>query len=271
MAAELRELRQVGAAHADVRRALLTGRGAETGTLLISGLWAHRAVLDSHVAVDAFFCTPELLYSDEGRELARMMLARAPVAHRVSARTMARLSDRRREADAMASVIRLPQWNADRVQLPADALVVVADGLESPGNLGTVIRTMDASGADLLIMTGVRTRVTGHAVFKGSRGRNLTVPHVVIESPAEAVEWLAGRSIMIRVADAGGGRSYTAADWSGATAIVLGNEHSGPSAVWGGFERVQIPMLGRADSLNVAVSAGVLLYQARAQRDGWGG
>jgi len=269
MAAELRELRQVGAAHPDVRSALLTGRSGEPGHLLISGLWAHSAALDAGVGVDAFFCTPELLYSDEGRALARAMAARARVAYQVSTRTMARLSDRHREGDSMASVLRLPQWDAERVRLPPQPLVVVADGLESPGNLGTIIRTMDACGADLLIMTGVRTRASGPAVFKGSRGRSLTVPHVVIGSPADAARWLVDRSIMIRVADADGSRSYAAADWSGPTAIVLGNEHSGPSVVWRGFDRVRIPMLGRADSLNVAVSAGVLLYHARAVRDGW--
>jgi TrmH family RNA methyltransferase len=118
-------------------------------------------------------------------------------------------------------------------------------------------------------MTGVRTRADGPAVFKGSRGRSLTVPHVVIDSPADAARWLVDRSIKIRVADADGSRSYPAADWSGPTAIVLGNEHSGPSAVWRRYDRVRIPMLGRADSLNVAVSAGVLLYHARAVRDGW--
>lgn len=269
MPAELRELRQVGAAHPDVRRALLVGRGAEAGQLLISGLWAHRVVLDAGVTVDSFFCTPELLYSDEGRELARVVADRAGVAYQVSEKTIGRLSDGHRSVDGIASVIKLPQWRADEIVLPADPLVVVADGLSSTGNLGTVIRTMDACGADLLIMTGVRVRATSAGVFKGSRGRTLTVPQITIESPDDAAEWLAARSIAIKVADADGSQPYPAADWSGPTAIVIGNEHSGPSSAWQGFDHVRIPMLGRADSLNVAVSAAVLLYHARAQRDGW--
>lgn len=269
MSADLRELRQVGAAHPDVRDALLTGRRADSGRLLISGIWAHRAVLDADVGVDAFFCTPELLYSPESRELAGILARRAQVAHQVSAKTIGRLSDGHRSVDGMASVIRLPQWHPDRVVLPTDPLVVVADGLQSPGNLGTLIRTMDACAADLLIVTGVRTRATTSSVFKGSRGRTLTVPQIGIESPSAAAEWLAARSIKIMVADAEGSRAYPAADWSGPVALVLGNEHSGPSPTWRGFERVAIPMLGRADSLNVAVSAGVLLYYARAQRNGW--
>ena len=269
MPAGLRGLRQVSAAHPDVRHALLVGRDAESGHLLISGLWAHRAALDAGVEIDAFFCTPELLYSDDGRELARTAAGRAGVAYQVSEKTIGRLSDGHRSVDGMASVIRMPLWRADRIELPADPLIVVADGLSSPGNLGTVIRTMDACGADLLIMTGVRARATTASVFKGSRGRTLTVPQIAIESPNEAAEWLAARSIMIKVADADGSKAYTAAEWSGPTAIVIGNEHAGPSAAWRRFEQVRIPMLGHADSLNVAVSAAVLLYHARAQRDGW--
>lgn len=237
--------------------------------LLVSGIWAHRAVLDAGVAVEAFFCAPDLLYSDEAHRLSAAVLERAEIAYQVSEKTIGRLSDRHRSVDGMASIIRLPQWLPEQIQLPDEPLVVVADGLQSPGNLGTVIRTMDACAADLLIMTGVRTHAATATVFKGSRGRTLTVPQIVIESPALAVDWLRARSVAIRVADADGGLAYTAADWSGPTAIVLGNEHSGPSDAWHGFDRVQIPMLGRADSLNVAVSAGVLLYHVRAHRNGW--
>lgn len=269
MPAELRGPRQVSAAHPDVRHALLVGRGADTGRLLISGLWAHRAALDAGVAIDACFCTPELLYSEDGRELARTVAGRAGAAYQVSAKTIGRLSDGHRSVDGIASVIKLPQWHPDRIDLPIDALIVVADGLSSPGNLGTVIRTMDACGADLLIMTGVRARASSASVFKPSRGRTLTVPQIVIDAPCDAAEWLATRSIMIKVADADDGQPYTTADWSGPTAIVIGNEHAGPSAAWDGSDRVRIPMLGRADSLNVAVSAGVLLYHVRACRDGW--
>ena len=269
MSEDLRGLRQVGAAHPDVRHALLIGRGAESGQLLISGLWAHRAALDAAVGIDAFFCTPELLYSDQGQDVARAVADRAQAAYRVSEKTIGRLSDSHRSVDGIASVIRMPQWRPDSVRLPADPLVVVADGLSSPGNLGTVIRTMDACGADLLIMTGIRARATTASVFKGSRGRMLTVPQIVIDSPQDAAHWLAARSIMIKVADADGSQPYTAAQWSGPTAIVIGNEHAGPSAAWRGFDRVRIPMLGRADSLNVAVSAAVLLYHARAERAGW--
>ncbi|GAB3913050.1 23S rRNA methyltransferase [Microlunatus endophyticus] len=267
MAADLRALRAVGAAHPDVRHALQVGRGAEPGLLLISGLWAHRAVLDAGIAVESFFCTPELLYSDEGRGLAEVVATRSGVAYQVSEKTIGRLSDSHRSVDGIASVIRMPQWHRDEVALGAEPLVVVADGLASPGNLGTVIRTMDACGADLLIMTGTRARTSAGTVFKGSRGRTLTVPHITIESPAEAAAWLRSRSIAIKIADADGSVAYTAADWSGPTAIVLGNEHSGPSQAWRGFDRVRIPMLGHADSLNVAVSAGVLLFHARFQRD----
>jgi len=132
-----------------------------------------------------------------------------------------------------------------------------------------VIRTIDASDADLLIVTNPQARPDSSKVFVGSRGLSLSVPQLVIDDAAAAVAWLLTRSLSILVADADDGLPYAAADLRGPTALVLGNERHGPADAWRPFPRIRIPMLGRADSLNVGVSAGVLLYQARAQRAGW--
>jgi TrmH family RNA methyltransferase len=262
------ELRQIGSSHPDVRRALAAHRGRERAKLLICGIWEHRAALDADVGVDAFFCAPEAVFSDEGHDLARAMAARSRSSYRVSTKIIERLADRDR-IDGLASIIDLPRWQHDQLQLGADPLIVVSDGLASPGNLGTVIRTMDACAADLLIMINQRTRTTTGTVFESSRGRSLTVPQLSFDTVEEAISWLGARSVRIRVTDPNAGQPYTRTDWSGPIAIVLGNERYGVSDGWRHCDRVQIPMLGRADSLNVAVSAGVLLFHARAQRDRW--
>jgi tRNA G18 (ribose-2'-O)-methylase SpoU len=262
------ELRQVGAAHPDIRRALALRAGREPGQLLIDGIWAHQAAVDAGVGFDSFFCTPELLREPTGPALAGTVSDRARTAYRVSDKIIHRLSERDR-VDGMASIVELPRWRSHDVAVGPDPLIVVADGLQSPGNLGTVLRTMDACGAQPLIMTSLRTRADTAKVFQGSRGRSLTVPHLVMDEPTQAIRWLRDRRISVLVADANAGTPYPAADLRHGTAIVLGNERYGASAAWEMFPKIRIPMLGRADSLNVAVSAGVLLYHARAQRDGW--
>ena len=148
---------------------------------------------------------------------------------------------------------------------------MVADAIEIPGNLGTLIRTLDAVGADLLVLTNRRTRLTHPKVFRASHGMVLTVPHLEFDDVAEAGAWLLRNHITTYLADTGGTRTYREMDCSGRTAILLGNERYGISRPWYefGFEAVSIPMLGRADSLNVSISAAVLLCEARARKAGW--
>src|SRR6266568_3943924 len=92
-----------------------------------------------------------------------------------------------------------------------------------------------------------------------------------LDQVAEAVAWLTGNGCTVYLADTDQSVSYRAADYGGRTALVVGSERYGISPAWyqPGFRRIGIPMLGSADSLNVAISASVLLYEARARKDGW--
>ncbi|SDT23527.1 TrmH family RNA methyltransferase [Microlunatus soli] len=268
MSAHATRTTQIGSAHTDVRRALAVKRGQQPGRLLIDGVWAHRAAVDAGAQFDTAFSVPELLHSGEADALLDLCRSRAGRSYRISGKIIERLSDRH-QPDGLISIIEQPRWNTEQLGLPDDALIVVADGLQSPGNLGTVIRTIDACRADLLIVTNTRARPDGDKVFQGSRGLSLTVPQLLFERPSAAVDWLQRRAVSIMVADANRGLPYPLSDLRGPVALVIGNERHGVSPDWSGFDRIRIPMLGRADSLNVAVSAGVLLYHARAQRDAW--
>ena len=147
--------------------------------------------------------------------------------------------------------------------------MLVADGLETPGNLGTLIRTLDACAADALVVTDRRTPVLHPKVFRASHGASLSVPHVVFDDTDAAAAWLAERGFSVLLADTGADAvAYRDADWSGRIALVLGNERYGVSPAWraSGARAVAVPMLGRGDSLNAAVAASVLLFEARARQ-----
>ena len=146
--------------------------------------------------------------------------------------------------------------------------MLVADAVEIPGNLGTLIRSLDACAADCLVLTNRRTRLTHPKVLKGSQGMCLTVPSVEFDDVADAIEWLRGNGFAVYVADTDDARPYRAVDYRGRVAFVVGSERYGVSKDWyePDFGRVAVPMLGRADSLNVSVSASILLYEARAQQ-----
>lgn len=262
------DLQQVGSGHPTVKQATALVRAAdpEGRRLLVEGIWAHQVLVAVGARVEVCWVCPEAMWSDRARELAAAVTGRAEAAYRISARTLARLVERDRP-DGLVSLLRPPTWTADDLVLPDDALVLVADGLETPGNLGTLVRTLDACAADALVVTDARTSVLHPKVFRASHGASLTVPSVMFAETADAVDWLRTQRCRVLLADtAPDAVDYRAADWSGRTALVVGNERYGISAAWRshGFGAVQVPMRGRGDSLNAAVAASVLLFQARS-------
>ena len=263
-------LTQIGLQHPRVRqlRAVLHHRSPQHRQLLIAeGLWAHRLLLDMSVPIELFLWCPEAAYSDEAHMRSRQLASRADHAYRISPRVLARITERDRP-DGLISLVRLPSWDAGTLPLRDRALVLIADAVEIPGNLGTMLRTVDACGADCLLLTNRRTRLTHPLVFRGSRGMNLRVPVVEFDDPYEAVRWLRRRRFDVHLATTGPAATpYHQVVFGPRTALVVGNERHGVSTPWRehGFAEVTVPMLGAADSLNVAVTASILLYEVRSR------
>jgi len=100
---------------------------------------------------------------------------------------------------------------------------------------------------------------------------SVRVPHIEFEDVGEAIAWLKKHRFTVYLADTDESTNYRRMDYSGRTAFVVGSERYGISNPWyqHGFARVGVPMMGYADSLNVSVSASILLYEARAQKESW--
>jgi len=265
---DLDQLVRVGAGHPSVKGALGLVRSAdpEGKRVLVEGIWAHEALIDTGTPVDSTWLCPEAMWSERAGDLAAVVAEVAAESARISPRTLQRLVARDRP-DGLVSVVRPRQWQPDELAFGDQALVLVADGLETPGNLGTVIRTLDACAADALIVTDRRTSVLHPQVFRASHGASLCVPHMDFDDTTAAADWLMGHGFSVLIADAAENAApYRDVDWTGRVAIVLGNERYGVSDAWRrlGHPTVAIPMLGRGDSLNAAVAAGVLLFEARA-------
>ncbi|WP_018350364.1 TrmH family RNA methyltransferase [Longispora albida] len=260
-----------GPQHPRVREARQIAANAGAGRqrlFLAEGLWAHQVLLDLGVPVEVFLWCPESGYSTEARSVAARIAGQAPEAYRISERVLERLCERERP-DGLVSLVPLPAWQPGDVRLGEEALVLVADAIEIPGNLGTLLRTADACGAACLILTNRRTRLAHPKVFRGSRGMNLRVPVLEFEDPAGAQDWLRAHGFSTFLATVSPAAApYHEVRFGGRVALVVGNERAGICPGWLGLglPEITIPMYGRADSLNVAVSASVLLYSARAQR-----
>jgi RNA methyltransferase, TrmH family len=170
-------------------------------------------------------------------------------------------------AEGLVATVRIPDLGLEGLRLPADPLVVVLEGLEKPGNLGAVLRSADAAGADAVIVADPRTDPFNPNAIRASLGTIFAVP--VASGTSDAVRaHLRDVGVTVVAARVDAPLPYTEADLRGAVAIVLGSEAGGLTDAWSGddIRAVRLPMLGVADSLNVSVTAAVLLYEARRQR-----
>ncbi len=147
-------------------------------------------------------------------------------------------------------------------------LIIVLESVEKPGNLGAVLRSADAAGADAVIICDPLTDIYNPNLIRASLGAVFTTC-VIAASSEETIAWLKGRGIRILTAQLQDSVPYYDTDMTVGTAIVMGAESSGLSELWrqNADEHIRIPMLGRLDSLNVSVSAAILLYEAIRQRN----
>lgn len=239
------------------------------GRFLIEGPRLVGEALASGVAFHSVFVCPELFPAERGELLAALppgvpVYELAPAAFREVA-----LTD---SPQGIAAVVAMRAWSwEDCCRPPAVGgaeLVVLVDGLQDPGNLGTILRTAEALGASgVLIGLGSVDPWNPKAV-RASMGAVFRFPFAVeVDLPARAGD-LRRRGLQVLVAAARASRPAYAADWRRPTAVVLGNEGAGVSqAVSAQADgAVCVPMPGRAESLNAGMAAGILLYEALRQR-----
>jgi len=153
--------------------------------------------------------------------------------------------------------------------LPADPFVLLAEGVEKPGNLGAILRTADAAGVDAVVAADPVTDWGNPNVVRASKGTVYAVP-VAAASTAETLGWVRSHGIRLVVTTPEASDLHTDVDLTGAVAIAVGAEKHGASArlLESADIRVRIPMSGKANSLNVGAAAAVVLFEAVRQRMG---
>jgi len=153
----------------------------------------------------------------------------------------------------------------------ADPLLIVVEDAEKPGNLGAIARSADGAGATALLVAvheGPPADPWNPNAVRASLGTVFSLPIAI--GPSRALRpWLREHAIRVVAARVQAATDYREADLCGPLAIVVGSEAAGLGEEWlaDEVEGVRLPMLGRADSLNVSAAAAILLYEARRQRD----
>lgn len=248
----------------------------ETGHTLVEGHEEIRLALEAGVTPRTLYVAEEL-FSPSGRagsqhigtqpELVERLRAAGVEIVRLSPAAYGKVSYRE-GPDGLLAVV-------DNVGMPLSSLHVVGDhwlglvaqGVEKPGNLGAMLRTADAAGADAVVAADPVTDWGNPNVVRASKGTLFALP-VASATTTETLDWLGAGDVTLVVTTPETEVVHTEVDYRGRVAIAVGSEKHGAdeTLLEAATHRVRIPMHGRANSLNVSVAAAIVLYEAVRQR-----
>lgn len=171
--------------------------------------------------------------------------------------------------EGVMAVVKERRLTLQELHLREHPLLVVVEQVEKPGNLGAILRSADAAGADAVLVCDPLTDLYNPNLIRSSIGAIFSVPCVACPSE-DCIKFLKERHIQILTAQLQDSHLYYDTDMTCGTAIVMGAESTGLSDTWrqAADAHIRIPMLGQLDSLNVSVSAAILLFEAVRQREG---
>jgi TrmH family RNA methyltransferase len=243
----------------------------QTGLTLVDGVREITRAAAAGVEIVELFVAAEAPSDAERAAALEACVARGAEVVRLGPRAFEKLAFGDRDEGVVAVVRFRPRSLAD-VSFPSDRPVLVAEGVEKPGNLGAMLRTVDAAGLAGMIVCDGRTDAANPAVIRASLGTVFSVP-LAAATAAEAVAWCRGQQRRVIAATPEGRAAWDEARLAGSTAVVLGSEAEGLSPAWQEaadsgtiqLQTVRLPMRGIADSLNVSVTAAVLAYEAVRQ------
>jgi TrmH family RNA methyltransferase len=209
-------------------------------------------------------CTPEMWASPHGDELVRAAADRATPCHLVAPALMGALGDTVTPQGVLA-VAEMPEVTLELTR--AVDMVLVLDRLGDPGNVGTILRTAQATGVGAVLLSKGCADAYAPKVVRAAMGAHSRLPIFHDRSWADIGRALAGKACV--AADPRGGNRPWALDWTRPTALIVGSEAQGVGAEAGALaqERVSLPMRAGVESLNVAVATAVLLFEALRQRE----
>ncbi|MCW8131661.1 MAG: RNA methyltransferase [Planctomycetota bacterium] len=252
---EIVELRKDGEARRERQRFFLEGRKAVEAALEADGAAIHELVYCEH------------LWRDEswGGVVEKARAQDVPLV-RVSKDVFRKLADVM-EPQGLAAVVKMAAWTLEDLLAKPDALIVVACGIQDPGNLGTIVRSLEACGGAGLVSLENTADAYNAKVIRSTAAALLSLP-IVRAKTGDFLKEAARRKLRLAATAAADGVAYKAFDWKKRPlALCIGSEGEGlPVAVEQACgERVTIPMRGRAESLNAAVAASILLFEAQSR------
>ncbi len=232
---------------------------------LVEGLREFNLAKESGFEVDKIFVCPDIIDPDALLQLEKNLRANSLLY--CSSEIYQKIAYRGGTEGLVAKMIPISR-DFQTLSLPEKPLILVAEAPEKPGNIGALLRTADAANIDLVCIADLKTDLFNPNVIRSSVGCLFTT-NVIVGTSSEIYEFLRKKEMTIFAAALKPyAESYLKADFSKSTALVVGTEATGLSEFWlnNTDETIIIPMEGKIDSLNVSISASVILFEAKRQR-----
>ena len=232
------------------------------GVFIVEGRRELMHCLEAGFTIDAVFWCPSVEVGTEAMPVLPVGVRQFQVSKAVYEKVAYRDS-----TEGIIAEVRTRSLALADLHLPERPLLVVLERVEKPGNLGAILRSADAAGVDAVIVCDPLTDLYNPNLIRSSVGAIFSVPCVACSS-AECISFMKQRGIQILTAQLQDSNLYYDVDMRRPTAIVMGTEATGLTPQWrqAADAHIRIPMLGKIDSLNVSVSAAVLMYEAVRQR-----
>jgi len=254
----------------DVVKLRKRSRRDEEHVLLVEGYRELKRALDNDFAPTTLLYCPEQYLGENEHALVERCASVGAELLECSGPVFAKIAYKDRP-EGLLALVRQKRRTLATLTLPDHPLVIIAESIEKPGNLGSILRSSDGAGVDAVVVCDGCTDIMNPNTVRSSIGTLFSLP-VVEASSEETIRWLGENHLQCVAASPHSNTVYSDIDMTQGTAIVVGTEKFGLSERWMNQPDtlVRIPMLGQVDSLNVACATTILLYEAVRQRSSTG-
>ena len=252
-----------------LRRARAVRDGRIHESIFVEGLRLCEEALSSGVNVEAVVYSEEIARKERAAALIAKLEKVAAKSASVSEKLLASISYTKTPQGIVVLASRpVSDERKFKAKQPSSPLLLLMHGINNPVNVGASLRTAEAAGVTGVIAAANTSDPFSPKALRGAMGSAFRLPIWTGPNYSEVIAWCTERGIRTICADADASKTFTEVDWRGPCALIVGPESTGLSSdeIAAANETVRIPMKGSVESLNVAVAAGILLYEATRQR-----
>jgi len=234
----------------------------ESGTFLIEGKREIELATKGNYQLETILFLPELITENEINKLVKSKVELIEITKEVYQKLAYRDT-----TEGILAIAKTKTLSLNDIKLPENALILVMESIEKPGNIGAMLRTCDAANIDAVIIANPKTDLYNPNIVRSSVGCLFT-NQIATDTTENVIQFLKDKKIAIFSATLQNSNFYHTQDYTTASALVVGTEATGLTQAWrdNATQNIIIPMQGEIDSMNVSVASAILLFEAKRQR-----